>query len=705
MIKYQAERRHFYVAITIFIALLSTMPTRSVTAAINQSFTYQGKIVNTDGTNVTSTEASCISTGGADTCDFRVSLYDASAGGTLVWQETKSDVELYDNDGIFNLFLDCSGTFSSCNQNGGPDFTSGELFVEVEFDPSGNGDFAEGETFNPRRELSAVPYAFNALTADSATDSNTLDSLDSTDFLRSNSADTFEAGAILTIDGTLDTNADISFADTAIIFDGANTEFTFTGNLTINTDDLAIDKGTGNASFAHSVDISGDTFIGGSTAGTADIFLGSSGAVVINEQGLDSDFRIDGSGVSLESLFFADASTGRTGVGTSSPTAYLDLPSSVTAAATMRIRGGTAPTAPNEGDIYADGTDIFYRTGAGAWVDLTAGAGATTLQNAYDAGNTITTSNPSGALTFDAAAANIEFLVGQGGDTGDLRIYDGTNNWFFIDESTSAITLGNNQAATGLSLTSGTTWSLSSAGALSGISTLSSSGDWTWTAATPTITVNSTETVTISDGTDTYTINTSASSFGMSDGSNSVTFDLDTGPAFAGTARPTRSIILTPEYSGAVLSAYYGAGTDTNTTGTMTSDTDTSPASSIRNYYNWIRGAATQHFYTVAVRVTLPPDFSAWQTSNAMVIEYQTQSATSTDSSVDARVYHEGTNPVQASSTGNASTSWATISFTGANLGNFTGAGETGVIYLRLGSQSGNYARIGDITLNYLASY
>jgi len=191
----------------------------------------------------------------------------------------------------------------------------------------------------------------------------------------------------------------------------------------------------------------------------------------------------------------------------------------------------------------------------------------------------------------------------------------------------------------------------------------------------------------------------------MSDGSNSFTFDVDTGPSYAGTARPTKIMTLSPEYQGAVLTDFYGAGTDSSTTGTMTSDAETVPASNIRSYYSWERNASGQHFYTVAIRVTLPEDFSAWTTSNAAVINYITESATSTDSDVDVRIYLEGNGTVDASSTDNTSVTWTTVSFGSSDLDLWNAAGETAVIYLRLGSASGNFARVGDIELSYLASY
>lgn len=45
------------------------------------------------------------------------------------------------------------------------------------------------------------------------------------------------------------------------------------------------------------------------------------------------------------------------------PTAAVDIAASITAAASLRIRSGSAPTSPNDGDIWYDGTDIKIRVG------------------------------------------------------------------------------------------------------------------------------------------------------------------------------------------------------------------------------------------------------------------------------------------------------------------------------------------------------
>ena len=79
------------------------------------------------------------------------------------------------------------------------------------------------------------------------TDATTLDSIDSGSFLRSDATDSYTSGT-LTFDAgtTVDINSTtLTIADTAIGFDGASTEFTFTGNHTINTDDLVIIKSSG----------------------------------------------------------------------------------------------------------------------------------------------------------------------------------------------------------------------------------------------------------------------------------------------------------------------------------------------------------------------------------------------------------------------------------------------------------------------------
>lgn len=831
MTNVQVERAYKYVVSTTIFLLMSTLFTHSVIAAINEAFTYQGKLVNDDGTNISTSDASCISTGGADSCDFRISLYDAVSGGTLVWQETKSNVELYDNDSIFNLVLDCGGTFSSCNQNGGPDFTSGQLFLEVEFDPNGDGDFAEGETFSPRREMTAVPYSFSSKSAD------TLDGIDSSGFLRSNSSDTFEAGYTMTFDGSVDFNADISIADTNVSFDGAATNLEFAGDMTINTDDFFVRQndgytGIGTTNPNSALEVNGNITIGdqnwlgldaaaariefdnettdeialmnaligiGTTAPSTllDIFGGN--VNIANNDGSDvqlsfagdnngvtwsvgaedsvsADFIIsEGADLNTPRLFI-EANTGLISVGGTTPNAFLDLPSATSSYATVRINSGTQPSSPSAGDIYSSGASLYFFDGSD-WIDLTTGTAG--LQNAYENGNTLTLGSSFGNLDIDVSSANVQFTVGEGADTGDFRIWDGTLDWFLIDEDTQTIdigqastnlnlatdataadtiNIGNSNASTTINITGGDDWyvngsgdasfssvtittgalavnsdsitsdgnltinaggtvtiqdNLDIGGSLTGVTELSSSGDWTWTAITPEITINSSETFTITDGTDSFAINTTESSFSLTDGTNSMAFDVDTGPVYAGTARPTRQLTLSPEFPGASFT-----GDGSSNTGTMTSDfcengahadipdTNTgvcNTSGDIHNYYSWTTSEASAQDYDIWVRWRVPDNFSAWAASNPIYV--YGKRTDSTNNAVTVYIYDtsgaiENSGGTQVAGDG----SWAQTSLAASFSGTYTAGSYMTFRIVMTADTGGDSVQVGEISLDYLTT-
>jgi hypothetical protein len=58
------------------------------------------------------------------------------------------------------------------------------------------------------------------------------------------------------------------------------------------------------------------------------------------------------------------SSTGLFVGGVTNPTAVVDLSASNTTRASLRIRSGTAPTSPNDGDIWYDGTNLYFRSGS-----------------------------------------------------------------------------------------------------------------------------------------------------------------------------------------------------------------------------------------------------------------------------------------------------------------------------------------------------
>ena len=185
---------------------------------------------------------------------------------------------------------------------------------------------------------------------------------------------------------------------------------------------------------------------------------------------------------------------------------------------------------------------------------------------------------------------------------------------------------------------------------------------------------------------------------------NGLVYDIaNGGTTYFGTGRPSKTIVLYPEYAGAVLTASGSA----TITGTMTSDA--SPSASFRNYYEWSSTQDVPQNYYVAVRVALPSDFSAWQTgTTAMQIAYNTDSNNITANKVDIYIY----DPTFSASVpvvyhqGLKSTTWASDSISNTELASWATAGETATIYLKM-TASGTYnkARIGGITLNYLAKF
>ena len=188
-------------------------------------------------------------------------------------------------------------------------------------------------------------------------------------------------------------------------------------------------------------------------------------------------------------------------------------------------------------------------------------------------------------------------------------------------------------------------------------------------------------------------------------GGNDFSFNTTSGPIYSGSARISKSMTLQAEYPGASLSVDDG----TNNVGNMTSDVDTSIW---RNFYEWSSSEASLNDYSVIVRVTLPSDFSAWQTSNAIQIYYKTEDASTTNNAVSVRINNQDDTPGTAVVTKSdaASTSWAVITIDDSEIDeggapDWDAAGERAVIRIKLKSKSDNFAQVGDIVLNYLAKF
>src|SRR3972149_734730 len=160
-------------------------------ATINNTVNFQGKVVNkTGGTNLITGTPACVKAG-ADTCDFRVRVWnhltntdETSGTGNLMFTQTFQDVEIGDYEGVFNLIINSCNSVTSGNSHWGTstgtctvvddsdadsdpgvNFDRSDLYLEVGFataDRSGSlGTFSELFT---RKSLTSVPSAFVAQT-------------------------------------------------------------------------------------------------------------------------------------------------------------------------------------------------------------------------------------------------------------------------------------------------------------------------------------------------------------------------------------------------------------------------------------------------------------------------------------------------------------------------------------------------------------
>lgn len=104
-----------------------------------------------------------------------------------------------------------------------------------------------------------------------------------------------------------------------------------------------------------------NTFIGETTG--SNITTGADGNILIG-QGVDLPVAGGDNQLSIGDIIFGtgiNATTGLIGIHQATPTAFLDLPASSTASASLRIRTGSAPTSPDDGDVWQDGSNLLVR--------------------------------------------------------------------------------------------------------------------------------------------------------------------------------------------------------------------------------------------------------------------------------------------------------------------------------------------------------
>ena len=132
---------------------------------------------------------------------------------------------------------------------------------------------------------------------------------------------------------------------------------------------------------------SGGTSTWTNTAGGLTISTATSGTLALSSAGALNMIATAASTFALANVanalnfdsntFTIDALNNRVGIGNASPTAYLDIKASDSAAASLRINSGTAPATPNDGDMWYDGTHLYFHDSSTNHDLLVGGGGMT----------------------------------------------------------------------------------------------------------------------------------------------------------------------------------------------------------------------------------------------------------------------------------------------------------------------------------------
>ncbi len=176
---------------------------------------------------------------------------------------------------------------------------------------------------------------------------------------------------------------------------------------------------------------------------------------------------------------------------------------------------------------------------------------------------------------------------------------------------------------------------------------------------------------------------------------------------YNGNARNTKTIALVPEFAGIVLHPD-GA----NNTGTLTSDIDTT-AGAFRNYYNWTTTQATAQDYDLYVRIPVPRDFAAFNSSgnSNIVVCYYVWTDDTTSSVVTAQLYDTASASAGTfTATPTANSTWqqkcSTTQYNNGGSGTFTVNGDTYItVDMHFAAGTNKNTRISAFTIDYLSTF
>lgn len=718
--------KRFLLVFVLAAAGLLAIGSDSAEAANPQLINFQGKVVNSDGTNVAN-----------GNYDFDFILYDDPTAGTNRWQEgwTTSTSQITVTNGVFQANL---GTYTAL-----PNFnTYPNLYLAIRFNNDANG------YMTPRVRLTSTPYALNAdnlgglssgnfvqLAQGVQTDSSTanpsiyLNKTNATgtpnilqlqksgsDVLVVNNSGDLIVGKAGTggINGKLVFNT-TNASNTTITLVAASTGTSYsltlptTGPSTsqcLQTDSVTASQlifsscGGGSSSLDDAYNQSANT---GNTilltaAGDGVIIqdaattVGGNLFAVQKNGGSLSYLGVTTTGINIQSNFTGSA-VNALAFDTSAATPHLRIYGSdgvkhadiyYDNATNTAFYGASTGTA-----VLGSGTGaVSIASGAGAGVDidaangiLTLGSNTTTLQRAATSFSIDLTNASASTLTVTNSGAGVASLSVEGGVT------TGANSTVASSSGTLTLQGGSGNVQIASSVLAGT-GALAVQSAATTALTVTGNAASTWSTSAGNLTLQGGSALILDAASG------SAITVGNTGSGNYAQFAATSRElSFSGSARHTRYIMLAAEFPGAVLT-----GDGANNTGTMTSDAETS--SPFRTYYNWTSTGAND--YDVWIKVPLPEDWSAWSGSGGTATGF----GTAADEGVTIEFF--GTNNTTICSSDIVTgvgwnTDIATCNYTG---GTFATSGNFFTIRVKLAvTASGDNARIANIKMPYLSKW
>ena len=203
----------------------------------------------------------------------------------------------------------------------------------------------------------------------------------------------------------------------------------------------------------------------------------------------------------------------------------------------------------------------------------------------------------------------------------------------------------------------------------------------------------------VNDGSSNALLTVGTGTVTIGNGGNTVTFGSGFEPTLAGNARHQKSIVLTPEFAGAVLDATNDATCSSANSGTMTSALD---LTNRMNYYKWSANGAAQ-CYNVVVQLQVPSDWAAWNGTPTV----STYTSDTTNGTVRLEI-RDTTGGVETNNNFTSVTPTTTTTWQARPGGTLTGsytAGQVMTLRIRLTSPNAGDVRLGNITLNYYSKY